>query len=287
MVYNTIMEQKSLALALGGGGVRGLAHIGVLKVLVNAGIRIDFLAGTSFGGIVAIALASGKSVEEMEDQALRFSQYRELVKLVDLTTHRRGLLHGGKVRKYLANWLGEQLTFGDLKIPTILNAVNLSSGQEVILASGPVMPALFGTICIPGIFSPVYLDGQWLVDGGVLNNVPVNLAGQFSSDIVIGIDVLTHTNQKPNWQPAEGHAQSPWPLQTPEFFMDLYRSMLIMVSTQTRHHLESTPPDLMINPPIDTNITMFSGFTRARETIAAGEQAALALLPEIENMLFN
>jgi NTE family protein len=285
MIYNEIMEQRTLALALGGGGVRGLAHIGVVKVLIEAGIRIDFLAGTSIGGIVAIALASGKSIEEMEAEAIRLTHVRELMKLIDLTGHQRGLLHGEKVRKYLAGWLGEDLPFENLKIPTVLNAVDLVTGKEITISKGPVMPALFGTICVPGVFSPVFLDGNWLVDGGVLNNLPIIPARFFNPDVVIGVDVQLNPAQAPHWKSSSNKPHLPWPVPTPEFFLDFYRSMLIMISAQTQRQLEVNPPDLLISPPIDKDITMFTGFSKAVETIAAGEQAALALLPKIEMLV--
>jgi len=279
------MNQRRLALALGGGGVRGLAHIGIVKVLVDAGIRIDYLAGTSFGGIVAIALASGKSIEEMEAEAVRFSHIREMMKLIDLTGHQRGLLHGEKVRKFLSSWLGEDLTFEELKIPVVLNAVDLVTGKEIILCSGPVMPALFGTICVPGVFSPVFLNGHWLVDGGVLNNVPVGQARLFNPDVVIGVDVQLNPALAPHWKSSESKPHLPLSVPTPEFFLDFYRSMMIMISAQTQHQLEISPPDLLILPPIDNDITMFTGFSKIAETIAAGEQAALAVLSKIQEIV--
>ena len=285
MIYNDFMEQRTLALALGGGGVRGLAHIGVLKVLIDSGIRIDYLAGTSIGGIVAIALASGKSIEEMEAEAIRFTHIREMMKLVDLTGHQRGLLHGEKVRKYLASWFGEDLSFEDLKIPTILNAVDLITGKELTISTGPVMPALFGTICVPGVFSPVFLDGNWLVDGGVLNNLPIIPARLFNPDVLIGVDVQLNPVQSAHWKSSSNKPHLPWLVPAPEFFLDFYRSMLIMISAQTQHQLELNPPDLLISPPIDKDITMFTGFSKAAETIAAGEQAALALLPKIQALV--
>ncbi len=277
------MEQKTLALALGGGGARGLAHIGVVKVLQDAGIRIDYLAGTSFGGIVGAALASGKSIAEIEDFALHFSQFREMMKLMDLTTHRRGLFHGEKIRKFLANWLGEDLTFESLRIPLVMNAVNLSTGQEVALHEGPVMPALFSTMCIPGVFSPVFYKDQWLVDGGVLNNVPVEPARMFNPQVVIGVDVQLNPALEPHWKTSSYKPR--WPVPAPDFFLDFYRAMLIMISAQTEIRLKNSPPDLLLSPSMDPEITMFMGFPRAEEAIAAGEKATQQYLPEIIQLI--
>jgi NTE family protein len=182
---------------------------------------------------------------------------RELMKLIDLTGHQRGLLHGEKVQKYLASWFGKDLAFEDLQIPTILNAVDLIAGKEITISKGPVMPALFGTICVPGVFSPVFLDGNWLVDGGVLNNLPIIPARFFNPDVVIGIDVQLNPAQSTRWKSSSNKPRLPWPVPTPEFFLDFYRSMLIMISAQTQRQLEVNPPDLLISPPIDNDITMY------------------------------
>ncbi|HID87294.1 MAG TPA: hypothetical protein EYP55_07930, partial [Anaerolineae bacterium] len=162
-----LFRRPKVGLALSGGGARGLAHIGVLNVLEREGIPVDLLAGTSMGGVIAAGYAAGLSPEFMEQEALRMGQLRKLVGLFDLTLPKAGLVEGRKIEAYLAQHLGE-MTFDDLRIPLVLVAVDLVTGEEVILKSGSVIEAVRATISLPGVFAPVRMDGRLLVDGGIL-----------------------------------------------------------------------------------------------------------------------
>ena len=162
-------KRPKVGLALSGGGARGLAHIGVLKVLEQEGIPIDLLAGTSMGGIIAAGHAAGLGADYMAEEARRMGQLRNMIKLVDRSLPTRwGLFEGQKVQQYLASHLGEA-TFDELRIPLALLAVDLESGEEVVLRKGSVAEAVRATISLPGVFAPFRLDGRLLVDGGVLN----------------------------------------------------------------------------------------------------------------------
>lgn len=273
------MKTSKIGLALGGGGARGLAHIGVLKVLEKAGVPVSFLAGTSMGGLIAAAYAAGFTTREMAERALRFGHLRELMKLIDLTPQRRGLLEGQKVRNYIREWFGDRMTFSDLLIPTMLTAVDLATGKEVYLQSGPLLPAVFATIAMPGIFKPVIEDGQVLVDGGVLDNLPVKAAYLMGSEHVIAVDVHLGPQLQILWGNATHNPH--WPLPMPEFFNDFYLAELIMVANLTQHQLEVAQPDILIRPSISPEISMLFGFHRAREIMRAGEQAAEEHLDEI------
>lgn len=277
------MKTTKIGLALGGGGARGLAHIGVLKALEKAGIPISFLAGTSMGGLVAAAYASGFTTIEMEERAIRFGHLKELMKMIDLTPQRRGLLEGQKVRNYIRGWLGDHMTFSDLLIPTMLTAVDLASGNEAYLHSGPLLPAVFATIAMPGIFKPVIEDGKVLVDGGVLDNLPVKAAYSMGAEHVIAVDVHIGPQMQPIWDSATHHPH--WPLPVPEFFNDFYLAELIMVANLTQHQLEIAQPDTLIRPNISPEISMLFGFHRAREVIRAGEIAAEEHLDEIQALV--
>ncbi len=273
------MKSKKIGLALSGGGARGLAHIGVLKVLEKAGIPISLVSGTSMGGLIAAAYAAGFTIAEMEERALRFSHLKELMKLIDLTPQRRGLLEGQKVRNYISDWLGDRLSFDDLLMPTTLTAVDLISGKEVRLSSGPILPAVFATIAIPGIFKPVIDGGQLLVDGGVLDNLPVMPVQKMGANFIIAVDVhLYPQNYRQTNNKARHHH---WPIPLPDFFNDFYLSELIMIGELTRHNLEVAKPDIIIEPAIPPEISMLFGFHRAEEVIHAGEVAAKEKLNEI------
>jgi NTE family protein len=272
-----------LNLALGGGGARGLAHIGVLKVLEKAGLPIGFLAGTSMGGLVGALFAAGWSAEQLEAEALALSSFRRLVKLVDLAPARRGLLEGQRVREHLNEMLGEDLTFEQLPKKLALIAVDLCTAQEVILRQGSVVESVLATTAVPGLLPPVYSGNCQLVDGGILNNVPADVARAEGEGPVVAVDVSpTFPLQPPG---SNDNGDKLWPAIFPQFAQDFYTAELIMVSALTRTRLQRTPPDLLIKPPIPPSISIFWGLTRAPEAIAAGEQAAIEALPNIEKLL--
>jgi NTE family protein len=277
------MVIKKVGLALSGGGARGLAHIGVLKVLEKAGVPISVMAGTSMGGLIAIAYAAGYPIAEMEDRALRFSRLKELMKLIDLTPQRRGLLEGQKVRNYIRAWLGDHLTFADLQIPTTLTTVDLNSGQEVLLSSGPILPAVFATIAIPGIFKPVIESGQLLVDGGVLDNLPIQPVQLLGANFVIAVDVHPYPQKRRQMNDNPHHHH--WPIPMPDFFNDFYLSEMIMIGELTKINIEMTKPDVIIRPIIPPEISMLFGFHRADEIIRAGEDATKEKLNDILTLI--
>ena len=279
----TNMAKLKVGLALGGGGARGLAHIGVLKVLEKRGIQIDCLAGTSIGGVIAAGYAQGMSAEELEIEAVKFSKLRHLVSLLDPNPARRGFLEGNRVKKYLQSLFEPSQFFENLKIPLILNAVDLNTCTEIAMKEGPLLPAILGTIAVPGLFPPVAQNGHLLIDGGVLNNVPTSHIRSLGTDIVIAVDVLSDPVPESVGGAATHRPHFPVPL--PDFFIDLYRALIIMSSQNTRMQLASYPPDVLIHPDIPADITMFLGFLQVHEVIAAGEAAALQALPQIESLL--
>jgi NTE family protein len=269
--------------ALSGGGARGLAHIGVIKKLLQAGIHPYCITGTSMGGIIAAAYALGHPIAEIESQALRLSKPHQLIKLLDISSTQRGLMEGNRVRAYIRNWLGEQHTFENLTIPLALNAIDLLSAQEITLRNGPLLPAVLATCTVPGLFAPYEIGPYRLVDGGVLNNLPVRQAYELGAEFVIAINVQTDPRLETPQEKIPLKIQ--WPFTLPEFFMDFYWAELIMVSELTKHQIERYPPDIEIYPKLSSEITMFLGFPRAPEIIIAGEKAAEEALPQILSAL--
>jgi NTE family protein len=274
---------RKLGLALSGGGARGFAHIGVLKVLTREGIPIQFLAGTSFGGIIAAAFAAGITPAEMEEKSCDFSSIRELIKLLDPTPTRRGFLEGNNVHRYLESWLGKEMRFEDLQIPLTLNAVDLITGNEIVMRTGNVLEAVFATIAFPGLFSPVKVGGGLAVDGGVLNNLPINHVKTMGAEVVIGVEVQVDPSAQPPWTELPHRPHFIFPL--PDYFLDFYRAQLIMVSTLTQHQLAISPPDLLIQPEMPPDITMFLSFPRAHEIIQFGTEATEKALSSIRQLL--
>jgi len=277
-------QRPKVGLALSGGGARALAHIGVLKVLEREGIPVDLLAGTSMGGIIAAGYAAGLAAETMAEEACRMGHLRKMVKLLDRSLlNGVGLFGGQKVQQYLASHLGD-ITFDELPIPLALVAVDLEGGQEVILRSGSVVEALRATISVPGVFTPFRLDGHLLVDGGVLNNLPADVVRRMGADVVIGVDSSSLDFGEPSpLLKADGQR---FPLtQIPLIIEALRRTVAIMEASICAQKLAEARPEVLIRPSLDDDITIFGGFFRAAECIAAGEEAAQAALPHIREQL--
>ena len=271
---------RKVGLALSGGGARGLAHIGVLKILEQEGVPIDYLAGTSMGGLIAAAYATGLSPDLMEQEALRMASLRRLLALADPSLPRRGLFKGQKVREYLARHLGDR-TFDDLRVPLTLVAVDLNTGREVFLNQGQIADAVRATVALPGIFTPVEWDGQLLVDGGLLDNLPADAVRQMGADVVIAVDVTSDSGVVASL--VEGLHQRRY---VPSGLVDtvevLWRSLDVMMAEISRRRLAEAHPEVIIRPAIPPDVTVLTGFPRAAEIIAAGEEAAQEALPRIQ-----
>jgi NTE family protein len=173
-----------IGLALGGGAARGLAHVGVVSVLLHEGIPIDCVAGTSAGSVVGAAFCAGLSVPQMLDLARQMRWRR----IASLTLSRDGLFSFAKLERWLVEVLGD-LQFSDLGTPFAAVATDLDSGAPVVLTAGRVAPAVRASSSMPGIVPPLRLDGRRLVDGSVAANVPVAAVRQLGADYIIGVDI--------------------------------------------------------------------------------------------------
>lgn len=177
-----------IGLALGGGSARGLAHIGVIQVLQAYGIPIDVIAGTSIGSLVGSLYAAGDSVEKLE-KSVSLLNKRKMLSLMDITFPRSGLVRGNRIEKMLIDWGLEDKTFEELNIPFAAVATDIESGERVILHQGNVADAVRASMSIPGIFVPVKYDDRYLVDGGVVDPVPVDLVKKMGADIIIAVSL--------------------------------------------------------------------------------------------------
>lgn len=277
-------DRPRLGLVLGGGGARGLAHIGVLRVLEQEGIPIDYLAGTSMGGLVGALFAAGVPLSVVQEEVSRLSSVKEQLRLVDVNISAAGLsIRGRRIYNFMADLLGEELTFADLRLPLAMSSVDLRAGREIVLQGGLVIDAVRATISIPGVFEPVELGDYRLVDGGVLNNVPVDVAVGMGATRTVAVDVLpSYSRNVPGMEPVEAGLTLPF---APLYLNEIYNVIMIMLAAITDARLRRYPPDLLIRPALSAEVTLLSGFNRATEIIAAGEAAAVAALPEIRALL--
>ncbi|CAG0909307.1 unnamed protein product [Cyprideis torosa] len=184
---NEITNKPTVGLALGGGGAKGWAHIGILRSLIEAGITPDVVAGTSIGAVVGGFYACGQ-LDALEDWVTRLS-FSRVVSLMDFRFN-GGLIEGDRLFKSL----GEDLKISEqniesLKVPFGAVATHLDRGTEVWLREGSVLKSVRASAALPGLFSPTRLNGHWLVDGGLVNPVPVSLCRALGADFVIAVDL--------------------------------------------------------------------------------------------------
>jgi NTE family protein len=186
-------KQRRVGLALGGGVARGIAHIGVLQVLNEAGIEIDFVAGSSAGSIIGASYCAGRSIEEIFEIGMRMRWWH----IARPVWPSRGLVSFAMLEKWLINYLGD-LQFAQLHIPYAAVATDLDSGEPVVLQEGRLAPAIRASCSIPGIVTPVEIDGRVLGDGCLSDTVPVDVLRSMGADLVIGVD-LFKTSMRPGW----------------------------------------------------------------------------------------
>jgi len=175
-------------LALGGGSARGLAHVGVIQVLEAYHIPIDIIAGTSIGSVVGSLYAAGASINQLEEAALSMKKSTTLF-LIDLALPHSGLISGKRIEEMLSDLALEDKTFDNLEIPFATVATDVESGAKVILNQGKVIDAVRASISIPGIFTPVKYQDYYLVDGGVVDPVPVDVVQMMGADIIIAVSL--------------------------------------------------------------------------------------------------
>ena len=187
------VRRKKIGLALGGGAARGLAHIGVLEVLQKEGIPIDMVAGTSAGAIVGALYAQGKDSNEIRSLALEFGS-RKLAHFVDPYLPKSGFIRGKKIQDLLVSYIG-RIGFSDMKIPFACVATDVETGEEVVIDQGSVPEAVRASISIPGVFSVARWADRYLVDGGVVNPVPVNVLKGMGANFVIAVNVIPEVSE--------------------------------------------------------------------------------------------
>jgi NTE family protein len=178
------LRRPKIGLALGSGGARGFAHLGVIKVLRDEGIPIDMIAGSSMGAMVGCFYGAGLDVDRLYKLSRAFKRKYYL----DFTVPKMGFIAGKRVKELIRIFThGKEIQ--ELDIPVAVVATDLVSGEKVVFKDGPIADAVRASIAIPGIFTPEKLDGRLLIDGGVIDRIPVSVVKEMGADIVIAVDV--------------------------------------------------------------------------------------------------
>ncbi len=255
------LPRLKLGLALGGGFARGLAHVGVLKVLEEEGIAIDYMAGTSVGSVIAAAFCSGVSAKELAEIAglVRFRDFARW------TLSRYGICNNDRMGEFLPRILKAE-TFEELKIPLAVTATDFLTGEPVVFRSGPICGPVRASCSYPGMFAPVEVDGRLLVDGMLGHAVPTTPVRQMGADYVIGISLSAH------WLRMSG----------PRHLFDIIGQCFSIAQARMSVHWKKDA-DLVLEPNVDG--FAYDAFERSAELIASGEQAMRAALPALKQAL--
>ena len=288
------LSEQTIGLALSSGGARGSAHVGVLKVLEKHGIVPDVIAGTSMGAEIGGAYAAGTSITEMESH-WRSSSFGRVFRTLFPTIPWSGWSSGREVTRFLRRFLGDR-QIEDLPIRLAVVATNLESGRAFPMTSGSLADAIRASLSVPGLFTPVWIDEQLLIDGGVSNPMPVDVARDLGADVVIAVDVLVDPSEvKLSGIPALPQRERnlgivrDWA--TPETngrrFHPSVFSVLFQMSTVFQKRLcdmllKAHPPDVLIRPNFSVDPPCYSDVGCG---IEAGEEAALRALPDIRRAL--
>jgi NTE family protein len=298
--------RPTIGLALGGGGARGFAHIGVLRTLLAHGIEPDIIVGTSIGAVVGGCHAAGR-LDVIEDWGRGLTK-RGILSYLDISLSGGGLIGGGKLAARLDEKLGNTpIEALPIRFATITTEVG--TGHEIWLTRGRLVDAMRASYALPGIFPPVLLDGRWLVDGALVNPVPVSAARVFGARLVIAVNLSTDILGRSMIMAGETTDAAPPPEPVPE--RRGFRTMFgvehalkrqfaggsrrpgipsvmidafnIMQDRITRARLAGDPPDVMISPRVG-HVGWFD-FHRAQEAIDVGARAAERALEEIGEAL--
>lgn len=255
-----MLKRPRIGLALGSGGARGFAHLGILKILQEHHVPIDIIAGSSMGALIGSFYAAGLPIDQMYKLATAFRRKY----YIDLTVPKMGFILGERIKHFVQVFTRNQL-IEQLPIPLAVVATNLNNGKKVVFKSGPVAEAVRASISIPGIFVPVSLNGSLLIDGGVIERVPVADVKEMGADLVIAVDV--------SYVEEEERIES--------IFDCIIRSMDIMQNELVRYR--TIDCDVMIRPRVEQFST--GAFAKVEEIIKIGEDAALTKIKEIKKRI--
>jgi NTE family protein len=266
-------RRPRIGIALGAGSARGWAHIGVLRALTKEGIEPDVVCGTSIGALVG-AVYANDTLPQLEEWVLALT-WRRVMSYFDISFS-SGLLKGGKLFDYLRGGLLEK-RIEDLRRPFAAVATDLANGREVWLREGMVAEAVRASIAMPGLFTPYLQGDRLLVDGALVNPVPVSLARALDADFVIAVDLSSRSDGR-NLARAEGRKAK-----TPGMVEVITSGLNIMSTRITRARMAGEPADAVIQPRLG-GLGLLE-YHRAAEAIAEGRAATQLAIPGIQRAL--
>lgn len=302
------MNKPKIALALGSGGARGWAHIGVIEVLQEHGIQAEIVCGSSIGSLVGGAYASGE-LQRLHEWTESLT-WKDIVTLLDVSLSKGGLIEGERVLKRLQDSFIDQ-PIEKLDIQYTAVATELETGREVWIRTGSLFKAMRASFALPGLFSPVKRGEKWLTDGGLVNPVPVSACRALGADFIIAVNLngdiaskrmkrqqasslarrTTLESLAEEWLPdtlAKGansliqKALKPGD-DTPGYTDVMISAINIMQDRITRSRMAGDPPDILISPRLGHLGVM--DYDSAKESITAGRESALQAIPSIQSML--
>lgn len=256
-------HRLKIGLALGSGGARGLSIAGILGVLEEAGIRIDYIAGTSIGAMIGAFYSVGMTSEEIKKVVLD-TDGRRIISLLDPGLD-QGLIGGAKVKRFIADQIGDK-RFEDCKIPFKAVSTDLKTGEVVVMDKGDLVSVIRASISIPFVFKPAEWNDRLLIDGGLSMPVPVDLVREMGADIVIAVNVDNHYFRNDKKLGFSGIADN---------------SIVILRYHLARYCVKDA--DIVISPEIGR--TRWHQFTEGRRLIEAGEEMMRQQLPELRKII--
>lgn len=285
-----------LGIAFGSGAARGWAHIGVIQRLAEAGIVPDVIAGTSIGALVGGCHVAGK-LGELEEFARSLNR-RRVFGLLDISWRGSGLIGGSRLTDLLNNQIGD-MRIEDLPRPMICIATELATGHELWLKQGPLVEAMRASYALPGVFQPVYLNHRWLIDGAVVNPIPVSACRAMGARVVIAVNLNTDAfgsgtviqaphSARGGSQPSGLPDSALRSLENlipdkPSITAVLVAAFNISQDRLARSRMAGDPPDITIAPRA-ADIGIFD-FDRAADSIRLGREAAEGALPHLESLM--
>jgi NTE family protein len=282
----TPKDNRGIALALGGGAARGWAHIGVIRALDEAHIPISMIAGTSIGALVGGCYLAGK-LDELEEFARSLTK-RRVFSLLDFQLGGNGLLNGLKLTQRLTEHLGKY-SFNDLSKPFVCVAAEIRTGHEIWLSSGSLINAMRASYALPGVFEPVMCNNRLLVDGAIVNPVPVSVCRAHEEQRVMAVNlhydhfgraaVVKHDAGQSEFSPAQEPRRPESRLGISGVMVEAFN---IIQDRIARARLAGDPPDLSLQPKLG-NIGL-TEFHRADEAIKVGYETTQAKLEEIARL---